>query len=298
MFTRLLVPLDGSALSESSLPVASYLAKALGASVVLIHLIEQDAPKEIHSDRHLTDASEADAYLEEVVRRAFLEGFQVECHVHTAEVKDVARSLIDHSNELKTDLIVMCTHGRGGPRDWFFGSIAQQVISLGKTPVLLIPPLCCLDKLEIRRIIVPLDGESAHEQGLPIAVDMAKVFQSMVCLLMVIHTIDVLESERAAVGQMLPGATRALLDMQEENGKLYLEQRMKELRGSDVDFESEVARGDPATIIVEAAKRLSVDLIVLGTHGKTGVDAFWSHSATPKISSRSLIPLLLVPVRE
>jgi nucleotide-binding universal stress UspA family protein len=298
MFIRLLVPLDGSVLSESSLPAASFLARALNASVILIHLIEQDAPKEIHSDRHLTDAGEADAYLEDVARRAFPDGFQVECHVHTAAVKDVARSLIDHASELNTDLIVMCTHGRSGPRDWFFGSIAQQVISLGKTPVLLIPPLCCQEMFEIRQMMVPLDGESDHEQGLPIAMEMAKIFQSKVYLLMVIPTIDALESKRAAVGQMLPGATRALLDMQEENGKLYLEQRLKVIRSPGQDVEAEVARGDPVTIIVDAAKRLSVDLIVLGTHGKTGTDAFWSRSATPKISSKSLIPLLLVPVRE
>jgi len=50
--------------------------------------------------------------------------------------------------------------------------------------------------------------------------------------------------------------------------------------------------------ITDVTKRLPADLIVLGTHGKTGSDAFWSGSATPKIASRSQIPLLLVPVRE
>lgn len=298
MFKRLLVPLDGSALSESSLPVALYLARELGASVVLIHLIEQDAPREIHSELHLTDPDQAETYLFDIARRAFPIGYPVECHVHTTEVLDVARSLIDHATDLAIDLIVMCTHGRSGPRDWLFGSIAQQVISLGKTPVLLIPPLCCKGTFELQRMLVPLDGEQAHEQGLPVAVELAKVYQSMVCLLMVIPTIDALESKRAAVGQMLPGATRALLEMQEENGRLYLEQRLNEMRDAGLVFEAEVARGDPIAIIVDTAKRLSVDLIVLGTHGKTGADAFWSRSATPRISSRSLIPILLVPVKE
>jgi len=50
--------------------------------------------------------------------------------------------------------------------------------------------------------------------------------------------------------------------------------------------------------ITDVTKRLPAGLIVLGTHGKTGSDAFWSGSATPKIASRSQIPLLLVPVRE
>jgi nucleotide-binding universal stress UspA family protein len=286
MFKRLLVPLDGSRLSESSLPVVSSLAKVFDSSIVLIHLIEQDAPREIHRDRHLTDPDEANAYLDGVARRAFPAGFQVERHVHNAEVQDVARSLVDHAIELKTDLIVMCTHGRSGPRDWLLGSIAQQVISLGKTPVLLIPPRCCQDTFEFQRMLVPLDGEPAHEQGLAMAAELAKFCRSTVYLLMVIPTIEALESERAAVSQMLPIATRALLDMQEENGRLYLEQRLNEVRDSGGVFEAEVGRGDPVATIVETAKNLSVNLIVLGTHGKTGTDAFWSRSATPRISSR------------
>jgi len=49
--------------------------------------------------------------------------------------------------------------------------------------------------------------------------------------------------------------------------------------------------------IVEAVKRAGADLIVIGTHGKTGMDAFWSGSITPRVSDRSPVPLLLVPIR-
>ena len=64
----------------------------------------------------------------------------VERHVHGGEVDDVARSIVDHVAELGPDLIVMCTHGRGGLRGFMFGRIAQQVVGLDRTPVLLIPP--------------------------------------------------------------------------------------------------------------------------------------------------------------
>ena len=59
MFKHLLVPLDGSPLAEAALPAAAYLAQKLGASVTLLHVIEQDAPQEIHGERHLTDPDEA-----------------------------------------------------------------------------------------------------------------------------------------------------------------------------------------------------------------------------------------------
>jgi len=57
-----------------------------------------------------------------------------------------------------------------------------------------------------------------------------------------------------------------------------------------------VLRGDPASVIVEAAAQAKIDLIVLGTHGKTGMDAFWSGSVAHRICSQSRVPLLLIPV--
>ncbi len=56
MFKHILVPLDGSKLAEAALPAAVSLAETLHAPVTLLHVIEQDAPEEVHRDRHLTDA--------------------------------------------------------------------------------------------------------------------------------------------------------------------------------------------------------------------------------------------------
>jgi nucleotide-binding universal stress UspA family protein len=61
---------------------------------------------------------------------------------------------------------------------------------------------------------------------------------------------------------------------------------------------AEVRRGDPAATIVETARQSGADLIVLGTHGTTGMDAFWEGSVTARVAARSRVPLLLVPVRE
>jgi nucleotide-binding universal stress UspA family protein len=298
MFKRLLVPLDGSKLSEASLSIAAHLAQTLGASVMLLHIIERDAPKEIHSDRHLREAGQAKEYLEGVASRTFPPGIPVEVHVHAVGVKDVAQSIADHAEELEPDLIIICTHGSGGARDWIFGSIAQQVVSMWKTPVLLIPPLCCQEEYAFKTILVPLDGHAEHEAGLPVAVGLAKTLEAKLHLLMVIHKPGTLDGERAAVRQWLPGTMSAILEMEEEQGKEYLLRHLVELRGQGLTVDAEVRRGEPVATITEATKRLPTDLIVLGTHGKTGSDAFWSGSATPKIASRSQIPLLRVPVRE
>jgi nucleotide-binding universal stress UspA family protein len=59
---------------------------------------------------------------------------------------------------------------------------------------------------------------------------------------------------------------------------------------------AEIGRGEPVATIIDKASNAAADLIVMGTHGKAGMDAFWSGSVAPKVSSRSRLPLLLIPI--
>ena len=204
-FAHLLAPLDGSRLAETALPATAYLARVFHSTVTLIHLIERNAPPVVHSERHLTDPAEAEAYLEEVYRRFFPAGMPVARHVHTTEVSDVARSLVGHAAELDTHLILMCTHGRGGLRDWLSGSIAQQVVALGATPVLLIRPAATGEApaFACRVILAPLDGDPTHEEGLPVAVDLARACEAALHLVLVIPTVGSLKGEKAVTAKLM-----------------------------------------------------------------------------------------------
>jgi nucleotide-binding universal stress UspA family protein len=297
MFTHILVPLDGSTLAEQALPAAAYLAQLLSARVTLLHLIERNPPSEVHHDRHLTNATEAGTYLATVKQQAFPVDLAVECHVHTAEIDDVARSIVEHTAELAPDLIVMCTHGQGGLRRRLFGSKAQQVIALNKTPVLLIPPTSqAAPAFTCQRIVVPLDGNNEHEQGLRAATDLAHVCHAAQHLIFVIPTVDRLAGKDLATGRFLPGTMAAILDMQQEEAAEYLGCHIVNLREAGLTVSAEAARGDEVTAIVTAVKRTQADLIVMGTHGKSAMDAFWSGSLTPVLCDRSPVPLLLIPI--
>jgi nucleotide-binding universal stress UspA family protein len=300
MFKHLLIPLDGSWLAEAALPAAAYLAQTLGAWVTLVHVVEQDAPQEIHGERHLSTPDEASTYLCEVASRAFPPGLRVEQHVHTAQVSDVARGIVEHGDELGPDLIVMCTHGQGGLRTWLFGSIAQQIIGLGMTPVLLVQPSRAevASEFTCQRLLVPLDGNPDHEQGLSVAAGLAQVCKADLHLVMVVHTLRTLPGQRAAIGRLLPGVTSMLLDLTQEDAEESLSRQVAQLQAKGLSVTAEVQRGDPARAIVRAARRVQADVVVLGTHGRSGMDAFWSGSVAPRVSNRSHAPLLLVPVRE
>lgn len=299
MFKHLLVPLDGSRLAEAALPPAAFLAHHLGASITLIHLVERNAPQDVHGDRHLATSKEAGVYLDEIAHQAFGDDIAVDHHVHTVEIDNVARSIVEHADELAVDLIVMCSHGRGGPRTWLFGGIAQQVIAQGDTPVFLVraraQPLA--GDFACRRLVVPLDGQPDHEQGVPAAAELAQACGAEIHLVMAVHTRSTLPGQQAASAMLLPGASAALLDLAEQAGEHYLVQQQAELRAAGLAVTAEVQRGDPAGIIVTAARRVAADMIVMGTHGKSQMDAFWSGSVTPRVASRSTVPLLLVPVR-
>jgi nucleotide-binding universal stress UspA family protein len=295
----ILVPLDGSKLSETVLPYASIMAEKNQARVILFHVIERHPPGTIHGERHLTEEQEATSYLSELAR-SLPPQVLAEHHVHTEAKEDVAESIVAHSKELHVDLIAMCAHGQSGLQKRIFGNIAQQVLSMGDVPVLLISPEKELqeESCTCNCILVPLDGDPDHEAGLEMAVELSIACQALVHLVMVIHRLSTLPAEQAAAAVLLPTATSELLEMSLEAGKHYLAQLMSKLVKQHVPVTGEVQRGDPARQIVRSARQFQADIIVLGTHGKTAMDAFWSGSVTPKIATQTHLPLLLVPVHE
>lgn len=296
---NILVPLDGSQLSETVLPMAALLAQQSHARLILFHVIEQNPPDTVHGEKHLTDEREAAAYLAQV-SQSLAQEINVDRHVHTSAEKNVADSIVSHSQELKVDLIAMCAHGQSGLQKRIFGNIAQRVLNMGDVPVLLLSP----DKemkavtCSCQCILVPLDGNPDHEAGLAIALELSQSCHARLHLVMVIHKLSTLPGEQAASAVLLPTAASALLEIDCQEGEMYLAGLMGKLLDKHIQVTGEVQRGDPARQIVRAAKEFHADMIVLGTHSKTAMDAFWSGSVTPKLATRTHLPLLLVPVHD
>ena len=218
---------------------------------------------------------------------------QIDLHVHGNEVRDVALSIAEHVKEFNPDLIGMCTHGSGGLRGILFGRIAQQVVGLVARPLLLVPPGAGM--FSCKKIAVPLDGNPDHEQGLRFGRTLAEIFGAELYLVMVVHTYSTLSGEKAVTAKLLPRVTHALLDLAEEDARHYLQRHVSDLLAAGLTATADVRRGNPAMVIITAAEQAETDMVVLATHGKTGMDAFWSGSATPGLARRSLMPLLLVP---
>jgi nucleotide-binding universal stress UspA family protein len=300
VYKHLIVPLDGSPLAEAILPLVVQLSHQLRARVTLLHVTEEDAPHTIHGARHLTSEMEAVVYLEQVKKRFFPSSVEVKAHVHEAAVGDVAQSIVAHAAEFDGDLIAICTHGRGGLPRFVFGSIAQQVLNLGRKPVLVLYPHK-LEKpvdLDPLKVLVALDGNAEHEQGFRVAVQLARSTSASLHLVMVVHTLSTLPGEQTASAIRLPSSTNAMLEINQELGLRYLHALLRSAGEVATTSTVEVRRGDPARVIVKAARRAGSNLIVMATHGKSSLHSFWLGSLTPKIARKSHLPLLLVPVGE
>jgi nucleotide-binding universal stress UspA family protein len=299
MFKHILLPLDGSQLAESAIPVAAYLAEAVKAQVTLLHVIEKNAPEKIHGQRHLVNEEEACQYLADVAEGRFSPEVEVYRHVHTDEVEKVSASIVQHSAEFDPDLIVMCAHGKSGLHDFMVGSIAQQVIAAGSVPVLLLRPEAFADGkfTGFQKILVALDGNPEHESGFDVVSELAAELKAEVHLIQVVPTLSTLNAKHSATGTLLPATTSALLDIDEDVAAEYLEEKLSLLNTRGIKASAEVERGDPAKEVVQSASEYDSRLIVLGTHGKSGMNAFWTGSVAPKIVEQTTLPILLVPVR-
>jgi nucleotide-binding universal stress UspA family protein len=297
MFRHLLVPLDGSPLAEVAVPVARQLAETFAAKVTLLHLIERHPPAAIHGQPHLATVDEAERYLG-ALAETLPAAVPVERHVHRDEIHDVARSIVNHAEELQIDLVVLCTHGAGGVRHGLFGTVAERAIALGRTPVLLVParPQANVRHLSCHRLLVPMNGEAGHEQGLSVVVNLAAEGPLQVLLLMVVPTWRNLDQSQRITARTLPGTTAEMLDAASDPAQAYLDEKAAGLRSAACDVTTRIVRGDPVAEIVSAARDFDADLIVLATHGTTHLEAFWSESVTPQLARKSQIPLLLVPL--
>lgn len=298
MIEHILVALDGTSLAEAALPHTRLLAKLLGARVTLLHVLEPVPPPLVHGERHLTKPAEAEEYLAAIAQQLTTAGIPCAVHVHSEDVTRVAGGIVAHEEELKPDLIIMCTHGPGKLERLLRGSLAQQVVALGQTPLLLTNPgyLAPEQPVLLRRILVALDGDERHEGGYALACSLAAASQARLHLLSVVPELSSLAGRRASQLRYLPGASWFLQRMNLEKLRIYLGRLLAKAEQQGIEVAGEIKYGKVPRTICSMAEDTDADLIVLATHGKAGAQAFWANSTAAQVQGQTVRPLLLVPV--
>jgi nucleotide-binding universal stress UspA family protein len=206
-FTRILVPLDGSRLAEAVLPAVASVATKLAARVLLLHVLEREAPADVHGEPHLCDPDEARAYLDEHAQALRRRGVAVDLHVHERPVDDVAPAVDQHAHELDADLIAMCAHGRSNLRTRMLGSIAERILRGGSVPILLrTVRRPSVTDFDLRTVLVPIDFGHDVDAALDATRALAQPYGATVTLL------AALERPAAETSRLLPGTTAVMRD--------------------------------------------------------------------------------------
>lgn len=297
LFRHLLVPLDGSRLAESVLPVAAELTRRLRGRITLLHAVEPHAPATVHGDRHLSRPAEAEAYLKGAVDWLAGRGVQADRVVLHAE-GDVAASIASSAAHLRADLIVLSTHGSSGVKGLLFGRVAQQVLQRGTVPVFLVQPSGQgrEQSFVCRRILVPLDGSETAEAAVPVASALAGAFDATTLLVWVVPTVVTISGDRGVATRLMPTAAAVLLETEASQAVIYLEQVAARLRAEGRTVEASVERGEPVNVLLDTVVRRDVDLTVMATHGRSGVSAVWAGSVASRIVAAGSRPILLVRI--
>jgi nucleotide-binding universal stress UspA family protein len=139
---RILVPLDGSRVAEQVLPSVVFIARAVGAGIVVFRVPIVYLSGSFTGDWYLplqgvlaTARQDAQAYLDRVADDLSGQGLRVSTAMRVGAVAD---SIVDYAQVNQIDLIAMCTHGRTGLARWTLGSVADRVLRAGHIPLLLV----------------------------------------------------------------------------------------------------------------------------------------------------------------
>lgn len=296
-FRRIVLPLDGSPVAERARPYAEALARLLGASLHLVRVIDP-----LHPGSPLANMLAIDALALEV----WLEGERVAAHQYLEHLQaNIQRGQLHVTQEclegptvdaLQTttqpgDLLVMATHGRGGPARWFLGSTAEAVIQRATVPMVLVrADESVLAQLSLHRIVVPLDGSARAEEALPIARELATRLNIPLHLVTVLDTSGIMPLE-IAVAAITPEHLEENLIQLFTAAESHLARACEHLGDAGVEITTDVLRGAPGVAIPDATQ--PGDLIVMTTHGRTGPAHWLLGSVAEAVVRRSTTPVLL-----
>jgi len=290
---KILVPLDGSELSEKVLPHVEILAKKSNAEIILLRVVPFTWPDEFMHVREMGDKldKEASEYLFAINAQLEEKGIEGECCIHEGSVPEV---ICDFAKEREVDLVAMTTHGRGGVKRWALGSVADKVVQTSPVPLL----LCRVSGEKVvpfyyKNILVPVDGSHFSESIFSQVQHLVELFDSKVWFLYVIdvHLVD----SFAVLKRDMIKQEKELMD----NIQSYfsdLEERLKEAKATN--YEIVVKEGHPAETICDFAGEHNIDVIAMSTHGHGGLARWALGSVTDKVVQGSSEPILLIRAKE
>jgi len=276
MLNKILVPLDGSSLSERILDRLEPIFQQEHPDVHLLRAVPGPA-----GDEQAEELAAARVQLERFAETLSNRRATFSTHVVAGDPSQAILSFIDKNTP---ELVAMSTHGSSGITRWVRGSVAERVLRRCPVPLLLANPesLEPSGRLGFGRILVPLDGSKTAAEILPAVEQLARPNAGEIILLCV---------ERPEV-VVAPMGSPAQPD-QGQRARETLAPYLSMLTTAGLQARVKVAIGPPAEWILKAAEEESVDLLAMTTHGRSGPSRWLFGSVAEKVLRASPCPLLV-----
>ncbi len=305
MYTQILTPLDGSEVSEQVLPYVQSLASGLSLPITLILAVEPEHPSvgqilnpTLHLyETHFHRASHAQAYLERRASELREAGLSV---ITTVPHKEPSAAIVDEATNDPGALIAMASHGRSGLARWWMGSVADKVLHTANNPLLIVCSQAqpAEGKNAPQRLVVPVDGSEMAEQSLPhvayLAAAMGLPVDLVRATLSESEYYQAMSMDIRVLPPTLP-AYQSIAESLDGEALAYLaDVKTRLLQQGVPSVEDRVLQGPPAESIVDLATAGGNGLIVMTTHGRSGVGRMLLGSVAERVVRQSGGPVLLI----
>ncbi len=278
---KILVPLDGSGLAERALPYARTIAQAKKSEVILFS---------VGTGSHDLTEPPLKAYLGTKAKELDAQGVKVRTEIAYGKA---AEEIIDFAEKDKVDLVIISTHGYSGIKRWILGSVAHKVLSSAVVPVLLINSKSpVIVQVEIKKVLVPLDGSTLSEASIPYVEDLVAGIGAEVILLRVVEPLLPATIEFAAAVDS--SQAYRLMAEEQQLAEKYLGGLKDSLAKKGMNVRAQIVVGKAADSIVEVADKENADLIAMTTRGRSGISRWVYGSVTSKVHGAARQPVLLI----
>ena len=298
MIQKVLVPLDGSGFGEDALGWAETVSQLTGGEIDLVHVHTPHVPDHLLANTQyqfegvdldeydLRDQGEEEEYLNTVGSR-----MAADLGKRPASVLlqgDVVDALNGYARKSGDGIICLSTHGRSGLSRAWLGSVADTLVRESPWPVLLVRSGAQKEPVQLRRILVPLDGSPAAERVLSVAAEAASDANAALILLKVVTVNTALGLGLVSLPPAASAEASSLLWRYLSEVATKLEERGLRV-ATRVMEHSHVAQG-----ILQAAQEEEADLVAMATHGRGAAARFVLGSVADKVVRAAECPLLLV----
>ena len=307
MYSKVIVPLDGSEFSEQALPYAKLIAGRMSVPIELVesYNILPPAVRDRHT-RYIVELMLAEArsnsekYLSGIRQRLEEDG-------HTASITTLHGAPTEAiSAQASTDadaLVLMSTHGRGGIARWALGSVADTVLHTVSNPVLIVRASTTApvpQDISVERIVAPLDGSTRAELSLPHVAGLAAALDASITLLRITPTADYYRNHMSEAQLRSDSGPRwispnELADADSNEVRAYLsgvKDRLTAEHSLDVTIDHQQNENVAQAIIDKAPHQTS--LVVMSSHGQSGIRRLMLGSIADRVVRHSTGPVLVV----